>query len=313
MANLRDIRRRITSVTNTQQITSAMKMISAAKLVRAQHAARAAQPYAESLREMVTTLARGMTGEDHPLFDAHQGGKSVVILYTSDRGLCGGFNNNLNRLLHQAIAGERAVFPEAELVVFGRTGNDFFRRRGTPIARAIVQVKEPERREMLKEVYAEVVERFLAGEVGRVALAYNHFVNPIRQQPRIVPLLPVAPPEEGIRFEPETDRAASAAAAGVNAQNAAAGGQEGDRRETLFEPSRREILDALLPSYLENQGLLAHLNTEAGEHGARMVAMEGATNNASEMIASLTLKYNRARQAAITTELIEIISGAESL
>jgi F-type H+-transporting ATPase subunit gamma len=212
----------------------------------------------------------------------------VVIAFTSDRGLCGGFNNNLNRMVYaQARAGE--LGGDVELVIFGRTGNDFFRRREIPIHRALVHLREAERRISIKEeVTEEIIGRFLSGEVGRVLLAFNRFENAIRQSPMVRPLLPITPPEAD---EEEVV----------------------DDREVLFEPSRREILDSLLPSYLENQGLIAHLNTEAGEHGARMVAMEGATKNAGEMISSLTLQYNRLRQAVITRELIEIISGAQGL
>lgn len=287
MATLRDIKRRITSVQNTQKITNAMKMIAAAKLSRAQNAAQAAQPYAERLRRVVTTMAQGLTGEDHPLFDVREGGATLVVLFTSDRGLCGGFNNNLSRLVHAAIVGGE-LGGETELVVFGRKGNDFFRRRNVSIARSLVQLKEAERREAIGGVIEETVERFRSGEVGRVLLAFNQFYNAMRQEPRIMPLLPVvAPePEQGARI---------------------------DEREVLFEPGRGAILDTLVPKYLENQLLTAQLNTEAGEHGSRMVAMDGATRNAGDMIDSLTLQYNRARQAVITKELIEIVSGAEAL
>lgn len=287
MATLRDIKRRITSVQNTQQITNAMKMISAAKLARAQSAAHAAQPYAERLRGMVTKMAQGVTGDDHPLFDAGEGGKSLVVLFTSDRGLCGGFNNNLSRKVQAGIT-SGDLGGEVELVIYGRTGNDFFRRRSVPIAQALTQLREAERRGTIGGVIDGIVLRFLEGEVSRVYLAYNHFYNAIRQEPVISPLLPVVPPE----MEE---------------------GAEVDEREVLFEPDRAAILDTLVPKYLENQLLTAHLNSEAGEHGARMVAMEGATRNAGEMIDSLTLQYNRARQAVITKELIEIVSGAEAL
>ena len=288
MATLRDIKRRITSVTNTQQITSAMKMISAAKLARAQQAAHRAQPYAEKLRHMVTTMSQGMTGDDHPLLAESTEGKPLVILFVSDRGLCGGFNNNLNRLVHKSITQDKNL-AGAELVIFGRTANDFFRRRNITIQEAFLQLRDAERRVELKKVVDKAIQGYLSGEISRVFLAYNHFANAITQVPVVRPLLPIVPPEK--------DDSVS----------------EVDERETIFEPNRRDILDSLLPRYLENQGLLAQLNTEAGEHGARMVAMEGATKNAGEMIARLTLQYNRARQAAITRELIEIISGAESL
>jgi len=288
MATLRDIRRRIGSVRNTQQITNAMKMVSAAKLNRAQNAVRAAQPYAALLRQMVTTLSNGLTEEDHPLFARPGSDKTAVVLFTSDRGLCGGFNSGLNKALYAHLR-RGDLGPAPELVVFGRTGNDFFRRRGTPIRRAIVGRREAEKPSLIAEVLSELVEAFRAEDVGRVVMVYNHFENPIRQVPTFAQLIPIVPPEAVEGEGPQDDR------------------------EPLFEPGRTEILAGLLPRYLENQGFLAHLNTEAGEHGARMVAMEGATRNAGEMIASLTLQYNRARQAAITKELIEIVSGAEAL
>ncbi|MCZ6534262.1 MAG: ATP synthase F1 subunit gamma, partial [SAR324 cluster bacterium] len=225
MATLRDIKRRITSVTSTQKITNAMKMISAAKLNRAQLAVRAAQPYAEKLRQMVTTMAAGMSGDDHPFFEAREGSKTVVIHFTSDRGLCGGFNSNLNRMVNASReSGELGA--EVELVLFGRKGNDFFRRRNVPIARALVQLRETERRGMIREVREDLVARFLTGEISRVMLAYNHYYNPIRQLPVILPLLPVTAPQ----------------------------GEQGaalDDREILFEPDRGAILDTLLPANLQ--------------------------------------------------------------
>ena len=257
------------------------------ELNRAQIAAQAAQPYAERMRGMVTKMAQGVTGDDHPLFEAREDGKSLVVLFTSDRGLCGGFNNNLSRMV-QAGIGNGSFGGEVDLLIYGRTGNDFFRRRGVSIVQALTQLREAERRDTIGAVIGDIVGRFLAGEVGRVHLAYNQFFNAIRQEPRIVPLLPVVPPEAGE-------------------------GAQVDEREVLFEPDRAAILDSLVPKYLENQLLNAHLNSEAGEHGARMVAMDGATRNAGEMIDSLTLQYNRARQAVITKELIDIVSGAEAL
>lgn len=283
MATLRDIKRRIDSVKNTQQITKAMRMISAAKLNRAQVKARAAQPYAAKLKEMVSLIAQGLGPEDHSFFKTQEEGKTLVLLFTSDKGLCGGFNNNLSRTLFKELKDE-ARFPQPEMICFGRTGNEFFKRRGFQMGESHVQLREPERKVKLIEVIKRVIERFESGEVGRVFLAYNHFNNPISQEPEITQLLPVEPPE-----------------------------QSEDTRETLFEPSRGEILNRLMPQYVENMAILSHLNTEAGEHGARMVAMEGATKNAGEMISKLTLQYNRLRQAAITKELIEIVNGAQAL
>lgn len=298
MTTLRDIRRRITSVRNTMQITNAMKMVSTAKLNRAQNAVRSAQPYAQALRRMVISIANDLTGEDHPFFESRDGGKTVVILFTSDRGLCGAFNANLNKALLAALnRGEPMAEPE--LAVFGRKGNEFFRRRGFVISKAVVQAGEAERVRQLRETIGEVAARFADGEAGRVFLAYNHFKSAINQEPRIVQLLPVLPPDEAQEGEAQQEQAGQ--------------GDARDGREPLFEPSRALVLAQLLPNYLENQLFLAHLNTEAGEHGARMVAMDGATRNAGEMITRLTLQANKARQASITTELIEIVSGAEAL
>jgi F-type H+-transporting ATPase subunit gamma len=266
-----------------------MKMVSTAKLNRAQGAVRAAQPYAEQLRRMVTSLAAGLNGDHHPLLARHEGGKTVVVLYTSDRGLCGAFNANLNkRLLRQLMGSGR--MPDPALVVFGRQGSEFFRRRGYTIAKAITHAVEAQKAAHIRAVVQDLRGRFVSGEVGRVFLAYNHFNSAINQEPRVVQLLPVEPPSAG-----------------------EAGAGPRDERETLFEPSRAAVLDVLLPNYLTNQCFLAHLNTEAGEHGARMVAMDGATNNAREMIKRLTLQMNKARQAAITKELIEIVNGAQAL
>ena len=285
MATLRDIRRRIVSVRNTRQITSAMKMVSAAKLNRAQNAVRAAQPYSDRLREMVQALRGSLLGEEHPFFAPREGGKTAVILFTTDRGLCGNFNNNLSRQLMARLS-ERNGMPDPELVAFGRKGNDFFKRRGVPIGMARMFLHPSDYPQAIGEVMAKVMERFLQKEIGRVYLAYNRFFSPIRQEPEFRQILPVPPLEEG---------------------------EAADEREMLFEPARQEILDFLLPAYLRNQTLIAYLNTDAGEHGARMVSMEGATKNAGEMISRLTLTYNRARQAAITKELIEIVNAAQAL
>jgi F-type H+-transporting ATPase subunit gamma len=286
MAILRDIRRRIVSVRNTRQITAAMRMVSAAKLNRAQSAVRMARPYANALFQVVTNLSRGMTGEDHPFFRANRpGGKTVIVLFTSDRGLCGGFNGNLNKSVFRQI--RDGTLPDPEMICFGRTGNDFFRRRNIPIRRSIVYARPVEKEAAILEIIEDVTARYLTGEVGRLYIAYNHYHNPVRQDPTVhaVVPLPEPPPERRHTF----------------------------RIDTIFEPSRAEILGVMLQRFLQNQLFQAHLNTEAGEHGARMAAMEGATKNAGKMIDSLTLQYNRARQANITKELIEIVNGAQSL
>lgn len=284
MPSLRDIRRRITSVKNTRQITSAMKMVSAAKLNRAQNAVRAAQPYSDRIRFMVSGLHAHLAGEEHPLFAEREGGKSLVLLFTTDRGLCGNFNTLISRMLLEKLQDGRLV-PDPELVVFGRKGNDFFKRRGYTIRDSRMFLHASEYPAEIGQAIEGVVKSFLSGEVRRVFLANNRYHSPIKQEPEFRQLLPVPPLEDRRR----------------------------DERQFLFEPTREDILDFLLPAYLRNQTLVAHLNTEAGEHGARMLAMEGATKNAGEMINRLTLTYNRARQAAITKELIEIVNAAAAM
>lgn len=300
MANLRDIRRRIGSVGSTMQITNAMKMVSTAKLNRAQNAARASQPYAAELRRMATSISSGLSGEDHPFFKQPDGGVTAIVVFTSDRGLCGGFNNNLCKELMRQMRDQEAM-PDPEVIPFGRKGADFFRRRGVTIGDGAVQIPLAEKQARIGEVVKRLVERFIGGEVGRVFVAYNQYRSAMTQNPAVTPLLPIVPsqPEE-------------APDAGAN-QTAGADARPADEREVLFEPSRHGVLELLLPSYVENQMFQALLNTEAGEHGARMVAMDGATRNAEDMISSLTLQANKARQAAITTELIEIVAGAEAL
>jgi len=286
MATLRDIRRRITSVRNTRQITAAMRMVSAAKLNRAQMAVRQARPYAHALAQIITNLSRGLTGQDHPFFHGHAIGRPVVVLFTSDRGLCAGFNSNLNKMVLREIRAGN-IPDDPEFVCFGRVGNDFFRRRGLPIARSIVYARPVEKEQVIHNLIEDFTKRFIAKETGRLYLAYNHYINPVRQDPTLVELVPLRepPPERRVTY----------------------------RVATEFEPTRAEILGVMLQRYLQNQLFQAHLNTEAGEHGARMAAMEGATKNAGKMIDSLTLQYNRVRQAAITKELIEIVNGAQSL
>ena len=293
MATLRDIKRRIDSVTNTRQITSAMKMVSTAKLSRAQNAVRAAQSFSEELRRMVTNISSGMTADDHPLFGSNETGKTVVLIFSSDRGLCGAFNSALNKKVLATLREKSDEMTDLEFITIGRVCYDFFRKRGMEIGRSVLYAREAERVEAIKEIIEDLTTRFLAGEVKRVVLAYNHFKNPLTQEPVMMDLMPIVPPEAEEGAE-DSEQAV-------------------DNRGMIFEPDKNKILDSLLPRYLRNQCFTAHLNTEAGEHGSRMVAMDGATRNAGEMINSLTLQYNRVRQAAITKELIEIVNGAQAL
>jgi F-type H+-transporting ATPase subunit gamma len=287
MANLRAIRKRVSSVKSTQQITRAMKMVSAAKLRRAQDAINAARPYARKMREVVTAVA-GRAGTDaHPLLTAREGKKLALLVITSDRGLCGSFNSGLTRAVYRFIAEHRGEYEEITLFVIGRKGRDFFRRREIPIRKEYLRILGAVSRQHADTIAGDLVGGFLDGEFDEVQIAFNEFRSAISQVVRFEKMFPIA-------LESSEKTA-------------------GDDVDYLYEPSREEILAALLPKYVQTMLLRVLLESVAGEHGARMTAMDSATNNAVDMIARLTLQMNRARQATITTELTEIVSGAEAL
>ena len=288
MASLKDIRKRIDSVKRTQKTTSAMKMVSAAKLRRSENAIREATPYANKLKSVVSSLSTRFDGKDQDtgfglLFQNNGGKRTGVILITSERGLCGGFNSNLSKALARQLADEEVEC--AEFVILGRKGNEFFKRSAHNILANHTGTSPGEQLVLVRDIVSEFTSRFEAGELDQVILAYNHFVSVITQVPVIEQLLPITTPETEIA----------------------------DERDIIFEPSPQDILETLLKKYVQNQVYVSWLDTIAGEHAARMTSMDAATKNAGEMIEKLQLHYNRSRQAAITRELIEIISGAESL
>ena len=288
MASLKDIRKRIDSVKRTQKTTSAMKMVSAAKLRRSENAIREATPYANKLKSVVSSLSTRFDGKDQDtgfglLFQNSGGKRTGVILITSDRGLCGGFNSNLSKALARQLADEEVEC--AEFVIIGRKGNEFFKRSAHNILANHTGTSPGEQLVLVRDIVSEFTSRFEAGELDQVILAYNHYVSVIAQVPVIEQLLPIRAPEAEIT----------------------------DERDIIFEPSPQDILETLLKKYVQNQVYVSWLDTIAGEHAARMTSMDAATKNAGEMIEKLQLHYNRSRQAAITRELIEIISGAESL
>jgi len=288
MASLKDIRKRIDSVKRTQKTTSAMKMVSAAKLRRSENAIREATPYANKLKSVVSSLSTRFDGKDQDtgfglLFQNSGGKRTGVILITSDRGLCGGFNSNLSKALARQLADEEVEC--AEFVILGRKGNEFFKRSAHNILANHTGTSPGEQLLLVRDIVSEFTSRFEGGELDQVILAYNHYVSVIAQVPVIEQLLPITPLETEIA----------------------------DDRDIIFEPSPQDILETLLKKYVQNQVYVSWLDTIAGEHAARMTSMDAATKNAGEMIEKLQLHYNRSRQAAITRELIEIISGAESL
>lgn len=291
MASLRDIRMRIRSVKNTQQITKAMKMVAAAKLRRAQDAITAARPYAKTLDQMIADLAARAEGEvAHPLLVSRPVKNAEVIVMTSDRGLAGGFNSNMIRKVSRFLFENQKTYPSINLSVIGRKGNEFFRKRPDVTIRRYYEGYFAKANYVTaQEIAQEMTTRFLRGEVDAVFLAFNEFQSAISQTPKIVQLLPMA-------FQPEAG--AQAPVSGIDYK---------------YEPSREAVLEKLIPQALTIKVLRAMLESFASFQGAQMSAMENATKNAGDMIGRLTLFYNRSRQALITKELMEIVSGAEAL
>ena len=288
MANLRAIRKRIGSVKSTQQITKAMKMVSAAKLKRAQDAIVAARPYARQMREVVQAVARRAGKDAHPLLLSRETKKLGLLVITSDRGLCGGFNSNLLRAVNRFLQESQGRYEEVTLFVVGRKARDFFRRRRIPLRKEYINILGSLSYSHAVQLAHDMVDGYLAGEFDEVVIAFNEFRSAISQSVRRERIFPIAiEPAEG-----------EAPEAGI---------------DYLYEPSQKEILATLLPKYVETQIFRMLLESVAGEHGARMTAIDSATNNAVDMISRLTLQMNRARQASITKELMEIIGGAEAL
>jgi F-type H+-transporting ATPase subunit gamma len=287
MATLKAIRKRISSVRNTQQITKAMKMVSAAKLRRAQEAAVAARPYAEKMTELLKNVAARVSGEAHPLLQVREEKKIDLVLFTSDRGLCGGYNTNLIRAAETFVR-QHAGATEIELILVGRKGGDYFRRRRANIAERYTDILYKAPDELAGEIAQKLIARFLAGETDAVYILYSRFRSALSQVPTLEKLLPVALTETR---EAEAQQ----------------------QTEYLYEPGVEQLLASLLPRVTGVAVQRALLEATASEHGARMTAMESATGNAAKMIGSLTLQMNRARQASITRELMEIVGTAEAL
>ncbi|MBN6187063.1 F0F1 ATP synthase subunit gamma [Aneurinibacillus sp. BA2021] len=281
---LREIKARIKSVQNTRQITKAMKMVDAAKLRRAQERAEAARPYAEKMREVVMSIAAGTSGAKHPMLDSRPVKKTGYVIITSDRGLAGGYNSNVLRMLTRTIAERHKGPDEYTIFVLGRKGRDFLKKRQYPIAEEFVNMSDTPTFASIRHVARGAVQMFADGGIDELYLVYNKFISAIQQEPTELRLLPLADVEK-IEETPTYD----------------------------FEPSADEVLADLLPKYAETLIFSALLDAKASEHGARMTAMGNATDNATDMIERYTLFYNRARQAAITQEIAEIVGGASAL
>ena len=287
MSGLKHIKNRIQSVKNTQQITKAMKMVSASKLRRAQNNIETAREYSEKLRELISSLSFLQGEVKNPLLEERQNGKAVVVLITSDKGLCGALNTNLCKLVVQNFPALNEIHPEIEFYCLGKKGRDFLKRRNFKVVKDFVDKKDHEKETAVDEIFHDITDRYALGEINAVYIAHNKFKSIMTQEQVMFKMLPLTH---------ETDEKGAEV-----------------YRDFMFEPDPETIVNRLLPEYVSNIGYIGMLDHLASEHSARMTAMDAATRNAGEMISKLRLFYNRARQAAITTELTEIISGAESI
>jgi F-type H+-transporting ATPase subunit gamma len=290
MASLRDIKKRIASVKSTQKITKAMKMIAAVKLRKAQEAILAARPYAEKMEDVLVSLAGRVDDRIHPLLAQRPAKRIEYLILTSDRGLAGAFNANVTRRGLRLLEEQRSTLEHLQVSTMGRKGRDFILRRGNVAnlsLRDYPGIFDPPRYSAAEKVAKEIADNFVSANLDAVYIIYNEFHSVISQRVTVLPLLPIVP------------------------RAVAEGSEKGT--DYLYELDRQSVLAQLLPRHLAMQIWRAMLESQASEFGARMTAMDSATKNAGEIIGKLTLQYNRARQASITKELMEVVSGAEAL
>jgi F-type H+-transporting ATPase subunit gamma len=279
---MREIKRSIKSKQNTKQITKAMEMVAAAKLRRAQEAAVAARPYTDKMKEVISSIAAAGSNK-HPMLISRPIKKTGYLVITSDRGLAGGYNTNILRKVLLTIQENHKSADEYAVFVIGRKGRDFFKRRNITLVEEITGVSDTPKFSDIKEIAAKAVQGYVDGTFDELYLAYNEFINAITQVPTLKRLLPLGQIQS-----------------------------TGEKASYEYEPSVDDVLNVLLPKYAETLVFSALLEGKASEFGARMTAMGSATKNATKMIAELTLTYNRARQAAITQEIAEIVGGANA-
>ncbi len=297
MANLRDIRRRIKSVKSTSQITKAMELVAAAKMKKAQNQALAGRDYADKLNKVLVNLKANTEEESHPLLAKRDGGKELMLVISTERGLCGGLNTNLFKKIHTESS------EDAHYVTSGKKLRQTLAKIGKELI-ADWQVADPVPFNDAKPIAKFLTEKFLSGEYDKITVAFNNFVSTLNQTPEVVQLLPIESADLGEKQDyegvgedtvSETDKSA--------AMNV----------EYEFEPNAEGVLDKLLPLYINFQIYQMLVEARASEHSARMVAMKAATDNAKNMIKDLTLEYNKARQAAITAELLEITTAMKAM
>jgi len=285
MASLKVLRRRIRSVTSTQQITKAMEMVAAAKLRRAQARALATRPYAIKLAGMLENLAAVAREREVPLFAAREVKTTALVVITSDRGLCGSYNTNLFRATDERL--REAVTGSLALIVVGRKGRDYFRRRGWPVLATFTDLGADASVGAARRVTGDLLRRFESSEVDKVEILYTRFFSALRRQVTCETFLPIG----------ATPSAEDPSAAG----------------DVILEPGLEAIFEALLPRFADARMLAALADSRASEEGARMTAMGAATKNAGELLDALVLQRNRLRQLMITREILDIVGGAEAL
>jgi F-type H+-transporting ATPase subunit gamma len=293
MANLKAIRKRIVSVKNTRKITRAMKLVAAARLRKAQENITRLRPYALQTMDIIAALAARVSEEPHPLLARREEQNVLLVVLTSDRGLAGAFNSGISRAAFKHYNDLVEAGKTVTVAAVGRKGSDYFRRRGVKIAHSLGHVYESLSYEKAHDIGDLIVNEYISKNLDAVYLCYNEFKSAITQKIVIERILPIEP------------KAAPKEAGAVN--------EHDQPVDFIYEPDQQTLLSTLLPLYVNVEVYRALLESVASEHGARMTAMDNATNNAADMIQALTLQANRARQAAITTELMEIIGGAEAL
>lgn len=283
MANLRDIRKRIRAVKSTTQITKAMEMVAAARLRKAQQMVEQSRPYAEKMRLILEEISAAAASIEHPYFEQREVKRKILVVFTSDRGLCGSYNTNVIRQGVKWLRENEQYEPR--LVLVGKKGEDFFRRQKWPIIRVFKGMQGRMNLDMLRDLRQYLTTLFTSGDADQVQLLYTRFLSTVSYRVGVHSFLPIKPPQT----------------------------EDQKIKNYIFEPDPAQIFEALMPSYALTIIQMALADTFASEHGARMIAMGQATKNANEMIDTLTLQYNKARQGLITKELLEIVTGAEAL
>jgi F-type H+-transporting ATPase subunit gamma len=296
MANLRDIRRRIKSVKNTAQITRAMQLVAAAKMKKAQDQALAGRDYAERLTQVLFDIRTNFGEESHPFLEQREGNRELVLVISTDKGLCGPLNTNLARKIKAQTS------PDADFVTVGRKLRILCEKLGKNVI-ADFTVRDPVPFAQTRPIAKFLSQQFLQGNYDKVSIAFTGFVNTLRQEPEVVTLLPIQNHRDG------EEQAFESIGQGFSVQQH----QNDPDRDFTFEPSPSEVLAAILPLYVNYEVFQAHVESRASEHSARMVAMKSATDNAKKFIKELTLEYNKLRQGAITAELLEITTAMKAM